>query len=254
MTNGNAALVLTALVLGLTGSTHCIAMCGGIVGALSGGLVTLGRRRSPAKLRMVGYHAGRITSYAVAGAAAGAFGSLAQHLPFVEGAGLGLRILVGLGLVLLGASLARIGSPLAGLERFGAPVWRLLRPLAQDLLGRPSIASAFAIGSLWGFMPCGLVYAALSIALASQSAAIGAMAMVAFGSATLPMLVAMTFVAGRWARALDVVWIRRAAGATVGAFGLFYILVAGSSLFGEASACPSHPAGESVVVCDIAPR
>src|SRR5690606_40792468 len=68
-------LTLTAaLVLGLASSLHCVAMCGGIIGALS-----LGAAPADGTGRFVyvaGYNLGRIGSYAVAGALSGSVVSL----------------------------------------------------------------------------------------------------------------------------------------------------------------------------------
>jgi sulfite exporter TauE/SafE len=65
-----------ALTIGLLGSAHCVGMCGGIVGALNAGLAQI-RRRSALSLAShhLGYNAGRISSYAIAGAAVGLIGA-----------------------------------------------------------------------------------------------------------------------------------------------------------------------------------
>ena len=61
--------LISAFLMGLLGSTHCLAMCGGIVGALTMGLKDT-VRNSPRSLfpYLIFYNAGRITSYAIAGA------------------------------------------------------------------------------------------------------------------------------------------------------------------------------------------
>ena len=64
--------LLSAFLLGLFGSVHCVGMCGGIVGALTLGLSDTVRQSSWRMLPyLLSYNLGRIASYAVAGAALG---------------------------------------------------------------------------------------------------------------------------------------------------------------------------------------
>ncbi|HCU53453.1 MAG TPA: cytochrome biogenesis protein, partial [Gammaproteobacteria bacterium] len=82
-------------------------------------------------------------------------------------------------------------------------------------------------GLIWGWLPCGMVYAAIAWALTSGSALNGALLMLAFGLGTLPMLLAVGF-AAEWLR--DFVrhpWVRRAAGLTVLMFGVVTLLAPG---------------------------
>ena len=73
--NGDVTL-LSAFLVGLFGSTHCLGMCGGIVSALTFGLRE-DLRRSPWTLApyLLAYNAGRVSSYVVAGVIAGAVGA-----------------------------------------------------------------------------------------------------------------------------------------------------------------------------------
>jgi sulfite exporter TauE/SafE len=84
------------------------------------------------------------------------------------------------------------GRDWLGLERLGARFWRRLQPLTGSAMGLPGPARFFALGALWGFLPCGLVYSALALAAASGSAAGGALAMLAFGAGTLPSMITTT--------------------------------------------------------------
>ena len=67
--------------------------------------------------------------------------------------------------------------PLAGLTRLG-----------QRLAGRPGLLPQFTFGVVNGFLPCGLVYSALSLPVALGQAGQGALAMLAFGAGTIPLL------------------------------------------------------------------
>jgi sulfite exporter TauE/SafE len=247
------ALLASAFVMGLLGSTHCVVMCGGVVSLLSSGLVKLETNRRAALARSLryalAYNAGRVASYAAAGAIAGAFGALATRAPALRDAQLGLRVAAGLLMLGLGLYLAGAWRRFAAIESVGAPLWRRLEPLARRLLPVRSVASALALGAVWGWMPCGLVYAALGVALGTGSAGSGALAMIAFGAGTLPTLLTMGAVAARVAEATRHAWVRRAAGAVIVAFGVLQVASASAQIAArEASphaCCAGHHGGSA---------
>lgn len=91
--------------------------------------------------------------------------------------------------------------------------------------------------ALWGLMPCGLVYAAFGLALASGSPLRGALVMAAFGAGTAPAMIATGLASARFAPDVRArAWLRRTAGALVFAFGAIDVASAGASL-----ASPSRP-------------
>lgn len=172
---------LALFLIGLLGGTHCIGMCGGIVGALTMG--------GPSRFVLhLAYNAGRIASYAVAGAIAGALGGLSLTLFDQLPLRIALYVLANLMLVALGLYLIGITQTLAFTERFGKRLWVHLQPLGKRFLPARTVAQAFPLGLLWGWLPCGLVYSALATALISGSALHGAGMMLAFGAGTLPNL------------------------------------------------------------------
>lgn len=175
-----SSLSASAFAAGLLGGVHCTAMCGGIVAGLSGG-----SRGAPIQLM---FNAGRITSYAVAGGIAGTLGGLAllsrhalpiQTLFYV----LANVLLIGVGLYLAGWS-----GLVTWLERPGQRLWRQLQPLIRRVLPIKDARSAFGLGAIWGWVPCGLVYSVLATALLAGSPAEGSIVMLAFGLGTLPNL------------------------------------------------------------------
>jgi sulfite exporter TauE/SafE len=178
----------------------------------------------------LGYNAGRVASYATGGAIAGAFGALVDRIPALRGAELGLRLGAGLLMAGLGLYLAGVWRRFAFIERAGLPLWRHLEPLARRILPVRSLTAALALGALWGWMPCGLVYAALGLALGTGSASGGALAMLAFGLGTLPTLLTMGALASRLAVFLRVAWVRRAAGVVIVGFGLFHVVAASAQI------------------------
>ncbi|MGP5649474.1 sulfite exporter TauE/SafE family protein [Psychrobacter celer] len=179
------ALLTAALLMGFFGSPHCLGMCGGIVAAFGLSMKDV----SPAKKRglIATYHLGRLLSYAILGLVAGLIGT-AVLAPLMVGNSTP-RILLGLVLVFVG--LTMLGLPfLNKLERFGMRLWQALAPLRTKVFPLNTVPRALAAGLLWGFLPCGLVYGALLIAVIGHDPLTGAVLMFAFGLGTIPMLVA----------------------------------------------------------------
>ena len=206
-------------LLGLFGGLHCIGMCGGIVSALAGTGTDAGSGSRKLEAQLL-YSAGRISSYALAGAAAGGLGLSLLALLGAD-ASRALRILAGAFLVAAGLYLAGWWFGLARLERLGAHAWRHIAPLSGRLQPLDRAWKRFAAGAVWGWLPCGLVYAALAGASASGGAAEGAAMMTAFGIGTLPALLA----AGTASQALQSgVHTRRLAGGLLVIFGLWTIV------------------------------
>lgn len=232
--------LVPAFLLGLFGSAHCVIMCGGIAGALSGDLVPLGKKRSigASGVRVLAYNAGRVSGYVALGVLVGTIGRAVDFVPVLGSARIILRLAAGLLLVGAGLWVAGAFRRFALIERAGAPLWQRVAPLVTRIARSPSLAAALAVGALWGLMPCGLVYAAFGLALASGSAAKGALVMAAFGFGTAPAMVATGLASARVAPAVRAhAWVRRAAGALVIAFGAIDVASASSAL-----ATPAHPA------------
>lgn len=179
------ALLVAALLMGFFGSPHCLGMCGGLVTAFGLSMKDV----SPAKRRalVVTYHIGRLTSYAFLGLIAGLIGTTVLE-PFMTGNNLP-RILLGLVLAFVGITM--LGAPfLTKLERFGMRFWQYLSPLRQKVFPLNTFPRTLTAGLLWGFLPCGLVYGALLIAVVTHNPLSGAALMFVFGLGTVPMLVA----------------------------------------------------------------
>lgn len=208
---------LALFLVGLLGGTHCVGMCGGIVGAL-----TLGG--APRWRIHLAYNAGRIASYALAGVVAGALGAASLAAGKAEGVRLGLYALANVMLVLLGVYLLGVVQVLLPIERLGHHLWRRLQPLGRRFLPAQSVAQAFPLGLLWGWLPCGLVYSALASALTAGSATRGAAMMLAFGLGTLPNLLLAGMLLARLNEFVRRVAVRRIAGLLVLGFGLYGLL------------------------------
>ncbi len=209
--------VFALFLVGLLGGTHCVGMCGGIVGALSLG--------GPARWSMhLAYNAGRVVSYAAAGAIAGALGSVGMGLEGQVPARLIFYLLANLMLVALGLYLIGVTRTLAPVERLGQHLWRHIQPLTRRFLPARTLAQAFPLGLLWGWLPCGMVYSALATALAAGSAERGALLMLAFGLGTLPNLLLAGMVLARLNEFVRKPVVRMVSGLLVLGFGLYGFL------------------------------
>lgn len=205
-----------AFLIGLLGGAHCVGMCGGIVGALT---VQVPGRRRPWGLHLT-YSAGRIASYALAGAVMGLVGSMGLFFDRVLPVQLLLYLFANLLLVLLGLYLAGFGKLLLPLEGLGARLWRRIHPYSARVLPADTVGKAFALGALWGWLPCGLVYSLLATAMLSGGAGAGALVMLAFGLGTLPNLLLAGMIFKRLRDITSDRRVRIAAGALVAAFGV----------------------------------
>jgi len=208
--------VFAMFMIGLLGSGHCVGMCGGIATGL--GFAAQGKRSF---VLITGYNLGRIFSYAFAGllvASLGYWGS--QYLAL----GPILRIFAGIILVLMGFYLAGWWRILVYLEKAGARLWRLIQPLGKKLLPVKTFSHALALGMLWGWLPCGLVYTALAYAATSASPFAGAAMMLAFGLGTAPAMIAGSAFSDTLRKFIQTKHIRSLMALMMIAFGVWTLL------------------------------
>ncbi len=172
----------------LTGLSHCMGMCGPLVGAF-----TLRRRsvRQDVLTPLVGMQMGRITTYALMGATAGTMGAMLNAaLQAWQG-----RLAVVLGLVVIALGLGLLGLlPLpAGLAAL-APAHRV-SVWMKNVLGSTHPFAPFGLGLANGLLPCGPVYAMALLAAMSGNAFSGASLMLVFGLGTLPAMLGFSYAA-----------------------------------------------------------
>lgn len=208
------AVLGSALAFGLASGVHCLGMCGGVVAAFATRPVAFG---APSVLPQLAFNAGRITTYTVLGAVAGAAGATVFAAGPAQAA---IFYAANTALVLVGLHVAGATGLFSVFERAGRPVWRLVQPTVARLLASPRAAPAFAAGLGWGFIPCGLVYAAIATAAFSGGAPRGAAAMAAFGAGTLPWLLAAGVGAARLRAWIHKPAVRIALGVALASFGI----------------------------------
>jgi sulfite exporter TauE/SafE len=214
--------LLAALMIGLIGSSHCLVMCGGIAAALQLSMPAL---QLQAKFRLqLMLSLGRLTTYALFGAAVGYFGATAMQL---AGASLmWLRLLAGILLLMMALYISRLWFGLLVVERLGQKLWRHVQPLAKALLPLDSASKAFRYGLCWGALPCGLVYSTLGWSLASGNAINGALIMFSFGLGTLPAILLTGSAANAVARLKNMLLLRYTAAALLSIYAGYTIWLA----------------------------
>jgi sulfite exporter TauE/SafE len=173
--------------------------------------------------RVAAYNGGRIASYMAAGAIAGGLSGGAANLVRIASLQHLFYWLANLMLVALGLYLMDAWRGLARLEAAGQLLWRRLLPVLKLLLPMDTPLKALALGGLWGWVPCGMVYSVLLTALLSGSAADGAAVMLAFGLGTVPMLFGLGLAGATLRQLVRRRGVRLACGLLVLAYGLLGI-------------------------------
>ena len=231
-----------ALLTGLLGGVHCAAMCGGIATGFS----AMGGRQGWWQAAVP--NLGRVLGYVLAGAIAGGVGGGIVRLARSETLALGLRMAVGLVLVIAALRLLDARGRLGFLSRPGARLWTLLQPLQRRVAASSLPGKRLWLGLLWGWLPCGLSATMLAAAWLTASATHGALTMAAFGLGTLPLMIPLTWSGARIGRALQRPALRTLAGMLVLLAGLLTLaapwLMQVPALHGFLSAlgCRSLPA------------
>lgn len=201
---GRRGAIPLALFIGglVAGFSHCTAMCGPIVlmqvmartprGTLAAAPPVL-QRMSGAGL--LPYHFGRLTTYAGLGGVSGGLAGMAADfvsLRWIFAAALTLAAAYCVVVIArsLGWIVPRNARPFGGVDRILDTIgW-------SRVVNRASRLGGYSLGLALGFLPCGLVYAALAAAAGTGSAMSGAVAMAAFGLGTVPGLIAVAFAGG----------------------------------------------------------
>ena len=165
-----SSLAITALVMGLAGGPHCIAMCGA---ACAGFGQAAGERRTQA---MWSFQLGRVLGYSALGALAAATG---QGLGWLTTQSAALRpvwTMLHVAAFLLGVLLLVQARQPLWLDTAASRLWARVRAFNQ----RWGMAAPAIVGVLWALMPCGLLYSALMVAALSSQVWQGAVVMALF--------------------------------------------------------------------------
>lgn len=181
------SLAVTALLMGLAGGPHCIAMCGAACAGLG---QAAGERRNEA---MWVFQLGRVLGYAALGALAAASIQGLGWLTIQSAALRPVWTLFHVAAFMLGLVLLVRAQQPVWLESAARRLWSGARALAAGR-GR---GAPLVVGTLWALLPCGLLYSALLVAAMTGSAIEGAAVMALFAAGT-----AVSMMAGPW------LWLR----------------------------------------------
>ena len=209
--------LFTAFFVGLLGSAHCFGMCGGIAAGL-GSLQVDGKTQDAPKPRATSaflFNIGRVLSYACLGLVSAWLLSKLGHALNVPKWSMILRFVTAVMIFLIGLQFLFNLQTLAGIERVGARVWKLILPVAIRAGNLPGGTGRLLLGLCWGLLPCGLVYSVLLTASAAGSAISGAFIMLAFGLGTLPSMLGMSLAAPSLAAILSDKWTKKLMGAAL---------------------------------------
>jgi sulfite exporter TauE/SafE len=195
-------IAVSAFGVGLVSFGHCLGMCGGIS-------ILLGMGVSNQRTRffyLFCYNLGRIVTYTTVVLV---LVTLGKHWSIFHLNPLYARVLTSIFLLATGLYLCGLPQLLYPLERFGEKLWQRIRPLGQKLLPVKTLSRAFLLGLLWGFLPCGLVYAQWGTALTLSDPSKSVLWMLFFGLGTMPVLLLSSYASRlqhymKWRRLLGV--------------------------------------------------
>lgn len=174
------ALIIAAIGLGFASGFHCLGMCGPI--ALSLGLSK--KQQVNFHLQNLTYQFGRIFTYSFLGALVGIVGESFQL------AGIQKYISILAGILLIIMALFSFGGDFASkIPSINNALLKVKLNLGK-LLQKSDYSSRFLTGVLNGFLPCGMVYMALTASLAAGGIWQSATFMALFGLGTFPFMFA----------------------------------------------------------------
>ncbi|WP_446051670.1 sulfite exporter TauE/SafE family protein [Zobellia laminariae] len=177
-------MILSAVILGLMGSLHCVGMCGPIAFMLP-----VDHSNNVKKFGQIFiYHFGRLMAYGIIGLV---FGLLGKGLS-IFGAQQKLSIAIGVLMILI------VLIPYKTFSKYNLskPIYKVISKVKNQLgkeLKKKSPDTFLTIGFLNGFLPCGLVYMALFGAVAMGNALQGSLYMMLFGLGTVPLMTAAIY-------------------------------------------------------------
>jgi hypothetical protein len=213
---GDLVLLFAASLLG---SAHCVGMCGPYVAMCTAQFVPRGATPAARLLLRLLFNLGRIGTYMVIGFTVGAFGQVALALAARAGLTGLVALTAGVAAVLFGLSLLGLIRDPARIAAY-AGVDRLLRAGRARLSAVPPLVAPLLLGTLQGWLPCALVYAAASRAAVAGNAGMGALTMLIFGLGTVPAVFALTVLPQAVLRRVQT---QRFAGALLTLLGLLLI-------------------------------
>lgn len=169
------SLALTALIMGLAGGPHCVAMCGAACAGM-GQVAGVHQNRA-----LLSFQVGRWLGYSLMGGLA-ALSVQALGWLTVESAALRpVWSMLHVAAVVLGLLLVWQAKQPVWLDQSAQQLWGKIRRFkGNSVKGNSGKFAPLVVGVLWAFMPCGLLYSALMVAALTGNVLDGALAMACF--------------------------------------------------------------------------
>lgn len=207
-------MLVSALILGLLGSLHCVGMCGPIAFMLP-----VDRSNSFRKVSQISlYHFGRLLAYSIIGLV---FGLVGKSL-YIFGIQQQLSIIIGVLMIVV----ILLPQKAIGKYNLTKPLYKLISKVKSSLgkaLKKKTADTFLTIGFLNGFLPCGLVYMAVFGSVATGSLLEGSLYMVLFGLGTIPLMTTAIYL-GKFLNSTIKQRIQKAIPVFVVIIGLLFIL------------------------------
>jgi len=208
-----------AFITGFLGSGHCLGMCGGIVTALS--LSKSGQRGTP--LFHLLYNSGRLLTYGLIGLLVGWLGSLMAYTDTFEGITLWLLVASDIFIIVIGLGTAGAFKRFNIMQlEFSGPL-QTMTAAVRRLQLIPKGFAALPLGLIFGFLPCGFLYAMAITAAQTASPIKASLVMIFFGLGTAPALLIFGS-AAQWLSGRARGWMLKGAGFMVVLMGLTNLL------------------------------
>jgi sulfite exporter TauE/SafE len=221
--------IIAMFFMGLMSSAHCIGMCGGIASALS--LSSQNKAPTPVNsllqtlTPLFFYNLGRLFSYAlIGGLLSGLVATLADLSHVTHQLGI-LRFIAALLLLLVALHIGKLWQGIGFIEKGGKHIWAVISPLAIVFMPLKRKVHALPLGMIWGWLPCGMVYSALSIAAVTANSLSGTLTMLAFGFGTLPAMLLVGGTAEKIKLKLNNLKIRRFFAFVIFTYAIFSIYI-----------------------------
>lgn len=207
-------MLVSALILGLLGSLHCVGMCGPIAFMLP-----VDRSNSFRKVSQIAiYHFGRLLAYSIIGLI---FGLLGKSF-YLFGIQQQLSIVIGILMIVI----ILLPHKIIGKYNLSKPLYKFISKIKSSLgkaLKKKTADTFLTIGFLNGFLPCGLVYMAVFGAIATGSLLEGSLYMLLFGLGTIPLMTTAIYL-GKFLNSTIKQRIQKAIPVFVVVIGLLFIL------------------------------
>lgn len=202
MTIEPGSLLPSLFLAGLVGgASHCVGMCGPFVVAQSLSAGDRQQKTSPLLHRLAGkallpYHFGRMTSYVLLGMIAALLSKQIMGTPLARVTSSALLVLAGI--IFIASAFPELRRYLSFMrikpvEKIG----RFLGSVAFKLFNSSDVSGRYGLGIMLGFLPCGLVVAALMAVATTGNVLTAAIGMIAFAVGTMPALMAISFGSGQ---------------------------------------------------------